>query len=261
MKKTIFTLFAAATTFVSAFSQNVADPGITLAMSSPSVRINNDNVLTVTAGNFGNSSILSSTMRIVLGVGTNAEIVGLAPGSDARWSIASLSSGAGNTVILTNTGGSFGSHDTGNILLTLQGTKIASEDLIIGNICYIPKHNAALGGAPNPAQGNESITNDNAKTPLDVHSEATVDVNSVENTTGFTVYPNPFNDQINLTFDHFQEATTATIFSIEGKLISTQTVSGNNATINTKQLASGIYVIQLSDSKSTSVQKLVKNNK
>ena len=63
-----------------------------------------------------------------------------------------------------------------------------------------------------------------------------------------TVFPNPFNNEINL--EHFEG--TAELYNSQGKLLSTLTVT-NSSIIETATLPSGIYSIKLSDVRSSKV--------
>ena len=154
------------------YSQN-ADPGITILMSPASVSIGSTGILSATVGNYGNDIIVSNSLRVTISVGANAEILGIASGSDTRWNQLSLTTGSGNTIQLTNSGGGFGSFDVGDILLTVRGNVVSVADVISGNIVYITAQNPLLcGGCPSPplnaSQGNASNSNDNSQTSLAV---------------------------------------------------------------------------------------------
>lgn len=60
-----------------------------------------------------------------------------------------ITSGAGNTIILTNAGGGFGTFDLGDIILTARGVAIGGIDRTTANIAYISAYNPNLGGNPN----------------------------------------------------------------------------------------------------------------
>ncbi|MFT5885286.1 MAG: hypothetical protein ACI9IP_001746, partial [Arcticibacterium sp.] len=89
------------------YSQNNADPGISILMSPSSLKQGSSGILRATVGNYGNDSIVENSLRVTISVGSNAEITGIATGSDMRWSLLSLTKGSANTIKLTNTGGSF----------------------------------------------------------------------------------------------------------------------------------------------------------
>jgi hypothetical protein len=153
------------------YSQRNADPGIGILMSSASVALNSTGILSATVGNYGNGTIVSNSVRVTISVGSNAEILGIASGSDARWSQMSLTAGSGNTIKLTNTGGGFSSFDASDILLTVRGNVVSSPTGIAGNIVYISSPNpllcAGCSSTPqNVFQGNASSFNVNSETSL-----------------------------------------------------------------------------------------------
>jgi hypothetical protein len=154
------------------YSQN-ADPGIGILMLPSSVSIGSTGILKATVGNYGNNTIDSNSLRVTISVGASAEILGIASGSDIRWSQLTLTTGSANTITLTNTG--FGSFDVGDILLTIRGNIVSTPDIILGNIVYIDAINPLLCIVPdcaspplNTSQGNASISNNNSETSLTV---------------------------------------------------------------------------------------------
>ena len=151
------------------YSQNNADPGIGILMSPASLTEGSTGILRVTVGNYGNETIVENSLRVTISVGANAEIIEIASGSDTHWSQESLTAGSGNTIKLTNLGGSFGSFDIGDVLLTVRGNVVRGPDVILGNIVYITTQNSLLcGGCDSPplnaTQGNASNSNDNSST-------------------------------------------------------------------------------------------------
>jgi hypothetical protein len=102
-------LFFDVFTFISnGYSQTNADPGIGVLMSPPIVLQGSTGILTATVGNYANKTVVENSLRVTTSVGANANIIGVAPASDAGWSQLSLTTGSGNTIQLTNTGGGFG---------------------------------------------------------------------------------------------------------------------------------------------------------
>jgi hypothetical protein len=95
-------------------------------------------------------------------------------------------------------------------------------------------------------------------------SDLTVGVKNIYNNTTFSVYPNPIQNEIFVSFDaRISEETTLTIYSIEGKLLQTKSFtvnSGNNlVSMSTADLSSGMYQYVLSNEDSTLASgKLVK---
>jgi gliding motility-associated-like protein len=160
------------------YSQN-ADPGIGILMAQSSVAQGSTEILRATVGNYGNSTIVSNSLRVTISVGTNVEIIGIATGSDPRWSQLTLTTGSANTIRLTNTGGGFTSFDIGDILLIVKGNVLSTPTIISGNIVYITANNPLLcGGCAfpplNASQGNASNPNDNSQTSLAVIVRAIV---------------------------------------------------------------------------------------
>lgn len=155
---------------ITASAQN-ADPYLSLQTIPPTIPINTTSILEVTAGNAGNNSIAPNSLRMVVSVGTNAEILGLGAGDD-RWSVVDLQPGTGNTMILTNTGGGFvqgfTAFNLGQFEIILKGTVVGGPSVISANIGYITANNPLIGGALNASQGNANTTNDNGTTSLQV---------------------------------------------------------------------------------------------
>lgn len=54
-----------------------------------------------------------------------------------------------------------------------------------------------------------------------------------------STYPNPANSELNISLN--ENMSTVSILSAEGKVISTQSVNGNNANVNVSELNSGVY--------------------
>jgi carbon monoxide dehydrogenase subunit G len=154
------------------YSQNNADPGIAILMSPESVVQGSNGILSANVGNYGNGTIVENSLRITISVGSNAEIIGIASGSDTRWNQLSLTTGSANTIKLTNSGGGFSSFDISAIYLTVRGNA-TTDNGIAGNIIYITAANPLLcGGCSSPplnvSQGNASNSNDNSETSLAV---------------------------------------------------------------------------------------------
>ena len=155
------------------YSQRNADPGIGILMAPPSVTQGDSGTLSAAVGNYGNSTIVANSLRVTISVGTDAEIIGIASGSDPRWTLLSMTTGSGNTIRLKNTAGGFSAFDVGDIILTVRGNVVSGADLIFGNIVYITASNPLLCGIcpPTPlnaSQGNASTSNDNSQTSLAV---------------------------------------------------------------------------------------------
>ena len=92
-----------------------------------------------------------------------------------------------------------------------------------------------------------------------------VSIKTVATSTNVTVYPNPFNNKVEISmFANQEEAAEITIVDISGRLVTKQTktlVTGSN-TIEVSQLdnlGKGIYFITITNAGNTITQKLVKN--
>lgn len=155
------------------YSQSIADPGIEILMSPPSVTNGSLGILNVNVGNYGNADIVQNSLSVIISVGANAEILGVTAGSDVRWTQSSLTTGSANTMKLINSGGGFTSFDVGDILLNVRGNSVGDANGIIGNIVYITANNPLLCSGCilpplNISQGNAVSTNDNSSTSLSV---------------------------------------------------------------------------------------------
>jgi hypothetical protein len=182
--KLILLFFAVFTVNSKGYSQNNADPGISILMSPVSLSQGSTGILSATVGNYGNDTIVANSLRVTISVGPNAEITGIAAGSDVRWSQLSLTTGSANTILLTNSGGSFNSFDVADIKLTVQGNVVNAAKTIVGNIVYISSPNPLLcGGCFSPplniSQGNAGNANDNSETSLAV-TGATLTFNNTQ---------------------------------------------------------------------------------
>jgi hypothetical protein len=182
MKKILF-LALLIINLSSVMGQN-ADFDLNILMSPSVVQLNANGILNVSTCNNGSTSIVANSLRITVSVGTNAEILGLEPGSDSRWTILSLTTGTNNTIQLKNTGGTMtpaaGANPCANINLTVKGTVNGGPSTITGNIAYIAGANPLLGGAPSATQGNSSTANDNSNTSLTVTSVLPVKLTSFD---------------------------------------------------------------------------------
>ncbi len=160
MKKILNTLVMLLVTLGAAIAQN-ADPQLDMGWVAPATGIVPNNGvanLNVTTGNGGNDNIVSNSLIVTVTAGANAELLGVAGGSDPRWTILSLTAGAGNSIKLMNTNGGFGSFDLADILLAVRGASIGGPNLIVGNVDYDPVFNPLIG-ANNVTQGDVAGNN------------------------------------------------------------------------------------------------------
>ena len=72
---------------------------------------------------------------------------------------------------------------------------------------------------------------------------------------GVNVYPNPANDVITISLANGDNAI-ATVMDIQGNVIFTENVLSGKATINTSDIATGVYMIQISNGTEVSTKKI-----
>ncbi|MGV1013326.1 MAG: hypothetical protein ACOYBS_12885, partial [Flavobacterium sp.] len=205
---TMYKLLVVFTVFIlssNSYSQN-ADPGIGIIMSPATLNLGSTGILSATVGNYGNSTIVANSLKVTISVGSDAEILGIASGSDSRWTILTMTTGSANTIRLKNTEGGFTPFDVGDILLTVRGNVVSGPDLILGNIVYITASNPLLCGICPPiplnaSQGNANTSNDNSQTSLAVSSQTidavTETTTSINGTTGGSTPALTNNDTLN----------------------------------------------------------------
>ncbi len=90
-----------------------------------------------------------------------------------------------------------------------------------------------------------------------------VKVNNGKDQLTASIYPNPVTTTLNLVLQNAEGNYTIKITTVEGKTISRQTgaiTTGNIIIINTANLATGVYMVEVSDSKGNRVvEKMIKN--
>jgi hypothetical protein len=74
----------------------------------------------------------------------------------------------------------------------------------------------------------------------------------------FSIYPNPFSNELNLTLDAAM-ARTISIFDSQGKLLTSESLSGMSTRMRTDELSSGMYLLVITTEQGRFSQKLVKN--
>lgn len=153
---------------LSTAAQN-ADPYLSISTNPSIIPQGQNTTLEAIAGNAGNNTIVANSLRMVISVGGNGEILSF---SDPmlRWTLQSLSAGSGNTLVLTNGGGpQFNSFDINQVSIIIKGTFLGGPSTISGNVSYITANNPLLpGNGLNASQGNANNTNDNSTTSLTV---------------------------------------------------------------------------------------------
>ena len=89
-------------------------------------------------------------------------------------------------------------------------------------------------------------------------------VSGIENkeiSLGFTAYPNPTTDFLNLKVENYEKAHLSyTLFDISGKLLETKRIVDNETNISMANLAPATYFIKITDSKKiVKTFKIIKN--
>lgn len=156
MKKIALNLISLFCIYISTLGQN-ADPYIAVFPtpgSSGLVQLGSTTMMHVYIGNNGEDQICAGTLEVSIVVGLNVEIMGIAPGSDPRWTISSSTTGPGNNVVLYNTGGNFGDGDLTYVYLTIKGVALGGPNNFTGQINYLPIINPCTG-TPAVLQGDD----------------------------------------------------------------------------------------------------------
>ena len=73
----------------------------------------------------------------------------------------------------------------------------------------------------------------------------------------FNLYPNPSNGIVTIEFKDLHSVNNFAILDITGKVILNKKIYSNKETFDLSFLSKGIYIIQISDIKSTSANRLV----
>jgi hypothetical protein len=81
-------------------------------------------------------------------------------------------------------------------------------------------------------------------------------INEVENTFGFSVYPNPASDVINISLNKTTNASISVI-DITGKVVKTLSLNGLTTSVNTSNLMSGVYYVTITDGTSVATEKVI----
>ncbi len=74
----------------------------------------------------------------------------------------------------------------------------------------------------------------------------------------FSVYPNPATNVVNIKSSVNTSIQTVSITDLNGRTVKTNTVSGNEAQINISDLASGVYMMNISSDQGSVTKKIVK---
>ena len=86
----------------------------------------------------------------------------------------------------------------------------------------------------------------------------TNDVNSIYKDVNFTLYPNPFNREVNIVFNEVDNTNTINIYNTLGKLVYNTNIKGDKAVINLGNLNSGAYLITINSNGINTTKRLIK---
>lgn len=82
-----------------------------------------------------------------------------------------------------------------------------------------------------------------------------VEENNIANA---SVYPVPSSDIVNFRLSNEVSNMTVNVYGMDGKLVTTKIVSGNNFILNVQDLPKGIYMVELNDNSNREVYRIVK---
>jgi hypothetical protein len=83
-------------------------------------------------------------------------------------------------------------------------------------------------------------------------------VGETGNNDQWVIYPNPASDEVFIAINSNQNWQTITLLSMDGRIIEQSAINGQNLmSLQTAELASGIYMIQLNSLTGTSTKKLM----
>ena len=75
---------------------------------------------------------------------------------------------------------------------------------------------------------------------------------------GFTIYPNPVSDVLNIDLEGGVNNAVADIYSIAGSKVLTQYLSDNSSRINVSGLPKGAYLVVINNNGKTIKEKIIK---
>ena len=157
IKLTFLFLLVQSCCYGQAVFQGSANPYLNLTMQPDTLAVNGMGIVALELGNAGQDSIVPNSLRALFSMSVNGEILGLDPTSDPQWTVFSLSTGPGNTIVLRNTNGGISGYNLTNVRLNVRGSSLGGPSKMTGNIGYyqITNGNPLL---PNPpfASGTQS---------------------------------------------------------------------------------------------------------
>jgi hypothetical protein len=127
---------------------------------------------------------------------------------------------------------------------------------------YITNNTDCDDTNPNVKPGGVEILNNGVDENCD-GVDGFLSIAEIEIVTGVSIYPNPGTQQLNIKFnDIWSSDVNVNILSLDGKVIYSNSgliLTDNILSIDTKDLAVGLYIIKVDDSKKMSINRWVKN--
>jgi hypothetical protein len=91
------------------------------------------------------------------------------------------------------------------------------------------------------------------------NTSSTVGLNEQTDVLNFSVFPNPFSNNLSISLNYISELTTIVISDVTGKIVYSSQLNQLNTTINLDELQEGIYFLELMNGTHKSVKKIIKN--
>ncbi len=149
-------------------------------------------------------------------------------------------------------------------VISLSGSLLTSTPAFSGNIQWYLNGDTIQGANSTSllvtTNGKYSVAYSYIPACVSVSSEInilTAGINDNE-PEAFTLYPNPFSNEVTIVTNTTAGLCAITITDISGRSLYTDTLESRNRVIDLSLLPDGIYVVQLRNSKGTSAKKLIK---
>lgn len=88
--------------------------------------------------------------------------------------------------------------------------------------------------------------------------------NELNDLEGFKAYPNPTNDEVNISLVGFDKKVTVDVYNSIGRLVYSEEVTTENelytGTVDVRNFENGVYIIKVADGKHNAQQKVIKQN-
>ena len=81
---------------------------------------------------------------------------------------------------------------------------------------------------------------------------------SENKTLRFSMYPNPVSDVLTIQLPTGTEKAEVGVFDISGRLVSSKTISSNDASLDVQKFSKGIYIIRVATNNKIGVQRFIK---